>query len=105
IELAELMCKSIPGVERVIFSNTGSEAVQSALRLARAFTGRKKIVKFEGHYHGWMNNVLVSNSPPPEKFGQTIASTGGQPEEEFSLTITAPWNDLPALEKILDQHK
>ena len=105
IELAEMMVRAIPGVEQVIYSNTGSEAVQAALRLARGFTGRDKLVKFEGHYHGWQNNVLVSNHPTSEQFGRTVPDCGGQPEPEYSLTITCPWNDLSALEAAFREHK
>ncbi len=101
IELAEKMVSVIPGVERVIFSNTGSEAIQAALRMARAYTGCEKFVKFEGHYHGWLNNVLVSNHPTPDQYGTTVADCGGQPLSEYALTLTCPWNDLEALEKIL----
>lgn len=102
IELAEKMVEVIPGVERVIFSNTGSEAVQAALRLARGYTGRDLFVKFEGHYHGWQNNVLVSNHPTPEQFGKTVSDCGGQPQAEYSLTITCPWNDLGALQAVFE---
>lgn len=105
IRLAELMCDGrIPGVEQVIFSNTGSEAVQVALRLARGYTGRDKIVKFEGHYHGWMNNVLVSYRPKPEQLGHSAPSCGGQPAAEFADTISIPWNDLLALECAFAEH-
>jgi len=104
IDLAEKMIAAIPGTQRVIFSNTGSEAVQAALRLARGFTGREKIIKFEGHYHGWLNNVLVSNHPSEDQFGKTVPDCGGQPPAEYSLTLTAAWNDLPALEAVMDAH-
>src|SRR5579872_3495377 len=53
VDVAETICKSFPGVEKVRFANTGTEAVMAAVRVARAFTGKKKIVKFEGAYHGW----------------------------------------------------
>jgi glutamate-1-semialdehyde 2,1-aminomutase len=58
IQVAQQICDLVPGVDQVIFANSGTEAVQAALRIARASTGRNKIIKFEGHYHGWMNNVL-----------------------------------------------
>ena len=105
IELAEKMTRVIPGVERVIFSNTGSEAVQAALRLARGFTGRQKFIKFEGHYNGWLNNVLVSNHPEPGQFGQTVGDCGGQPQAEYSLTVSCPWNDLDALRVVFKEHE
>ena len=104
IELAEKMKSVVPGAERVIISNTGSEAVQAALRLARAFTGRDKFIKFEGHYHGWQNNVLVSNHPTTAEFGATVADCGGQPAAEYSLTVTSPWNDLEALKSVLEKY-
>jgi len=104
ITLAEKMVEVLPGVDRVIFSNSGTEAVQAALRLARGFTGRDMFVKFEGHYNGWLNNVLVSNHPTAEQFGQTVADCGGQPEAEFSLTLTCPWNDLQALRSLFDEY-
>lgn len=104
IDLAKRMCDAVPGVERVIYSNTGTEAVQAALRIARAYTGRKKIIKFEGHYHGWMNNMLVSVHPSEEQLGATSATCGGQPADEFSLIITLPWNDLDPLKQALADH-
>ena len=103
IELAELMLDILPGVERVIFGNSGTEAVQAALRLARAYTGRAKVVKFEGHYHGWMNNVLVSYRPAASDPCVAKAGCGGQPASEFGDTIVLPWNDLSAIEAAFQQ--
>jgi glutamate-1-semialdehyde 2,1-aminomutase len=105
IELAELIREVVPGAERVIFSNTGSEAVQAALRLARAFTGRPLIIKFEGHYHGWFNNVLVSYKPRADDAIEPLPTCGGQPPHEFADTLVAPWNDLAALERLLATHE
>ncbi len=99
IELAELLVQAVPGVERVILSNTGTEAVQAALRLARAHTGRTKIIKFEGHYHGWLNNVLVSYRLKPSDPCTALATCGGQPESEFADTLVLPWNDLAVVEE------
>ena len=104
IELAELLVKVLPGVERVLFSNTGTEAVQTTLRLCRAFTGRDKIIKFEGHYHGWMNNVLVSVHTAPENLGKTVPMAGGQPLSEIADIIALPWNDLEVLERAFEEH-
>jgi glutamate-1-semialdehyde 2,1-aminomutase len=104
IELAELMTSVVPGLERVIFSNTGSEAVQAALRLARAFTGRPLFVKFEGHYHGWFNNVLVSYRPKAADPIEALPTCGGQPAREFADTVVVPWNDLAALERAFAEH-
>jgi glutamate-1-semialdehyde 2,1-aminomutase len=104
IELAELLVRVLPGVQRVILSNTGTEAVQAALRLARAFTGRNKIIKFEGHYHGWLNNVLVSYRLKPEDPCASLPTCGGQPDSEYADTVVVPWNDLSALEHALEHH-
>ncbi|MCC6491778.1 MAG: aspartate aminotransferase family protein [Pirellulales bacterium] len=102
-ELAELLIDVLPGVERVIFSNTGTEAVQAALRLARAYTGRTKVVKFEGHYHGWLNNILVSYRLKPADPCQPMPACGGQPEAEYAETLVLPWNDLAAVENAFRQ--
>lgn len=66
---AQLICEIVPCAERIRFGLSGTEMVQAAMRLARAATGRKTIIKFEGHYHGWLDNILWSVSPPPDKFG------------------------------------
>ena len=69
-EAAELVCDMVPCAERVRFGSSGTEVVQAALRLARAATGRSIIVKFEGHYHGWLDNVLWSVAPTPDADGR-----------------------------------
>ncbi len=70
IEVAEMIQKIVPNAERVRFANTGTEAMMAAIRLARGVTGRPKILKFEGHYHGWHDDVLVSsNVMPPSRAG------------------------------------
>ena len=104
IDLARKLVDAVPGVEQVIFSNTGSEAIQATVRLARAATGRNKIIKFEGHYHGWMNNVLVSYHPTADQLGHAVATCGGQPEAEFQDTLVCAWNDIDALSQLLEQH-
>lgn len=104
IELAELITRVVPGLEQVIFSNTGTEAVQSAIRISRAATGREKIVKFEGHYHGWMNNIFVSYRPQGDNPFLPEPGCGGQPANEYQNVLTLPWNDLGALEACFAQH-
>ncbi len=105
IALARRIIAAVPGVEQVIFSNSGSEAVQAALRVARAATGRGKFIKFEGHYHGWFNNVLVSYHPTPEQLGRAAPTCGGQPAAEYQDTLVLPWNDKAALERAFSEHK
>ena len=107
IELAEKLQKHIPSAELMRFCLDGSEAVQTAFRLARAKTGRKKFLRFEGHYHGWLDNVAWANSAPSlEATGSYEAPTvfawsGGLPETAREEFITLPWNNLALVEKIV----
>ena len=99
-EVAELLRDAIPCAERVVYANSGTEIVQVALRLARAVTGRPKYLKFEGHYHGWDDSVLVSYRPTldaiQEAAGKPIAVGAGQrPNRE---TVAVEWNDRAAVE-------
>ncbi|MBT3602678.1 MAG: aminotransferase class III-fold pyridoxal phosphate-dependent enzyme, partial [Candidatus Latescibacteria bacterium] len=109
IALAKRMTEVVPGVEQVIFSNTGTEAIQTTLRLARTQTGRTKFIKFEGHYHGWANNVLLSYHATDEEAGNLEApnvapSMGGQPASEYTEAIVLPWNRLDLLEQTFEKH-
>ena len=100
VEYAELLTKVIPGVDMVRFCNSGTEANMYALRLARAYTKRKYVVKMEGGWHGGYDALHVGVSRPyrgPE--------SAGLPEEYVSLTILVPFNDLDALEKALKEHE
>lgn len=109
VELAERVCRLVPAAERVRFGSSGSEVVQAAFRIARHATGRQRIVKFEGHYHGWFDNVLVSVSPPPERAGPREApvpvpgSLGAHPRAVEELLVL-PWNDPELLEQTLRAH-
>lgn len=104
LRVAQQIVDMVPGIEQVIFSNTGTEAVQAAIRIARALTGRSKIIKFEGHYHGWMNNILVSYHPAAGDPDETQPSCGGQPASEHADTLALPWNDLAAVQAAFAQH-
>jgi glutamate-1-semialdehyde 2,1-aminomutase len=110
IEVAEMLRRIIPNAERVRFANTGTEAVMAALRLARGYTGRPKILKFEGHYHGWYDDVLVSSNPlPPAVAGHPndpvkIPDSSGLNRHALDDTIVVPWNDLAALERAIANH-
>jgi glutamate-1-semialdehyde 2,1-aminomutase len=106
VEVAQQICRMVPCAERVAFSNTGSEAVQLALRLARAFTGRRKIVKFEGHYHGWIDNLLISYHPkrPFSPAYKPQLTSEGQSRATLSDVIVLPWNNPEALENTLRKH-
>ena len=98
------------GVDLVRFSNSGTEATMDAIRVARGFTGREKIVKFEGGYHGHHDDVLVSIQPAREAMGppespSTVAASAGIPRSRISETIVAPFNEAAHLEGILDAHR
>ena len=105
IELAEKLKKYIPSAELLRFCLDGSEAVQTAFRLARAKTGRKKFLRFEGHYNGWLDNVAWGLSTPSlEALGERESPavfpwTEGLPETSQNEFIILPWNDLALLEK------
>ncbi len=95
IELAEAIRAAMPAVERVRMVSSGTEASMSAIRLARAATGRKRILKFEGCYHGHADSLLVGAGSGVATLG--IPGSPGVPEEFTALTIQAPFNDLAAV--------
>jgi glutamate-1-semialdehyde 2,1-aminomutase len=99
VEAAELVCEALGWADMVRFNMTGTEAVQAALRLARAVTGRRRIIRFEGQYHGWLDNVLIKFEPGPAQ-----AASAGQLPEALDATIVVPWNDLDALSATLAAH-
>ncbi|MBN9316779.1 MAG: aspartate aminotransferase family protein [Devosia sp.] len=107
-EAARLVCEMVPSAERMRFGSSGSEVDQAAIRLARAATGKRKIIKFEGHYHGWFDNVLWSTAPAVASAGPAnaptpvIGSKGQLPESADDLTVL-PWNDLEILEAHLKE--
>jgi len=110
VVVAEKVQQFVPCAELVRFCNSGSEAVQAALRLARGYTGKRKFLKFEGHYHGWFDNVLFSVSPPLEKVGPRespcpVPWSQGQVEACAGEVVILPWNDLQLVEKTIAQHR
>ena len=102
VEMAELICAWVPSVEKVRMVNSGTEATMSCVRLARGFTGRDKIVKFEGCYHGHVDSLLVRAGSGALTHGQP--DSAGVPGALAELTITLPFNDAEALEKIFAAH-
>ncbi len=96
IELAEEVCRALPSVEMVRFVSSGTEASMSAMRLARAATGRARILKFEGCYHGHVDALLVGAGSGVATLG--IPGTPGVPASFAELTVQAPFNDLAAVE-------
>jgi glutamate-1-semialdehyde 2,1-aminomutase len=110
LEVAEMLQKIVPNAQRVRFANTGTEAMIAAIRLARGVTGRPKILKFEGHYHGWHDDLLIASSVlPPAALGLPsspvkIPDSSGLNRHALDDTIVVPWNDLEAVERAIENH-
>ena len=107
--LAERLCRLLPGAEVVRFATSGTEAVLMALRLARAFTGRTRILKFEGHYHGWSDQAYISARPSLNEAGPAsapvpVAGSPGMPPSVLDDVVVAGWNDLAAVAAAFDRH-
>ena len=103
VVLAEMICRAMPSVEKVRLVNSGTEATMSAIRLARAFTGRYKIIKFDGCYHGHADVFLV-------KAGSGVATLGlpdspGVPPQDSELTISVPFNDIETVQQTLEVNR
>src|SRR6184192_2228980 len=103
VEMAELICDWIPSIEKVRMVNSGTEATMSCIRLARAFTGRDKIVKFDGCYHGHADALLVKAGSGALTHGQP--SSGGVPPAFADLTISLPFNNAELLKKAFQENK
>ena len=108
-EVARKLCEMVPCAEKVRFSGSGTETTWYAIRTARAFTGKRKIVKFEGHFHGYNDYLGYSAWPPPEAAGLAesplpVVETAGIPPEVQELVIVLPWNDAAVLERTLQRH-
>jgi glutamate-1-semialdehyde 2,1-aminomutase len=102
-DLAERVIAAVPSIEKLRFVSSGTEATMSAIRLARAFTGRKYIVKFEGCYHGHADGLLVKAGSGVATFG--IPGSAGVPEEAAHFTLALPYNDVAAVEAAFAKHK
>ncbi len=107
-DAARMICDMVPSAQLMRFACSGSEAIQAALRIARAHTGRDQIVKFEGHYHGWFDNVLWSVAPPADWLDShndpaPYPGSAGQLASAGDAITALPWNDLEALEARLSK--
>ncbi len=108
VKAAEKVVEAVPGIEQVRFTNSGSEAVGTAVRLARATTGRRIIVRFEGHYHGWQDTVYWSNHVDPELAGpadhpRPVAMGLGIPAELESTLVVLTWNDPESFVRLMEE--
>lgn len=101
LEMAELINHLVPSMEQVRLVSSGTEATMSAIRLARGFTNRQKIVKFEGCYHGHADALLVKAGSGLLTFG--TPSSAGVPAEVAAHTLTLPYNDIPSLQKLFSE--
>jgi glutamate-1-semialdehyde 2,1-aminomutase len=108
VELAELIASRLPSVDQVRFTNSGTEAVMMALKAARAFTGRPKIAKCEGAYHGSYDYAEVSLDPTPDEWGRnapvSVAYARGTPDNVLTDVITIPFNDPDAAVSLIREH-
>jgi glutamate-1-semialdehyde 2,1-aminomutase len=109
IEAAESVVDAVPCWDLVRFANTGTEAVLAALRMARAYTGRTKILRFEGHYHGWSDQVHFSAKPALDLVGDEarptpVPGTAGIPDVMADLLVVRQWNDPDILEQTFAEH-
>jgi glutamate-1-semialdehyde 2,1-aminomutase len=103
VTLAETLVRHIPSAERVLLTNSGSEATYAALRLARAATGRTAIIKFQGTYHGWHDAILMNVISPPDKIGKKDPLSLGMLPGAVDNTLILPFNDVDALTELLQQ--
>lgn len=106
--VSEKVQQLAPCAERVAFSSSGSEAVQLALRLARGFTGRNLILKFEGHYHGWIDSVLLSYHPRADQVGDyaapnVVVESRGQVTNAAENVVVAPWNSVESVTRVFER--
>ena len=105
IELAEAICEAVPCCEQVRFVTSGGEADMYAIRLARAYTGKTKILKFEGGYHGMSAEAQMSLAPSVQvNFPKAVPDSAGIPQDVADNILIAPFNDLVAVESLLSEH-
>jgi glutamate-1-semialdehyde 2,1-aminomutase len=111
VELAEIFARLVPCAEKVRFCLSGTEAVQLAIRLARAYTKRRFFIRFEGHYHGWLDNVLggmvddnTTGRPHAIESNLDPLNTEGKDPKSFEQSFKLPWNDIDVLERVLGKY-
>jgi glutamate-1-semialdehyde 2,1-aminomutase len=110
VALAELLTGRVPGLDRIRFGNSGTEAIMMAIKAARSYTGRDRVAKFEGAYHGYYDDVQVSYGSRPDEWGPddapaSVPSSGGVPKHRVLETLVLPWNDRDACERLITAHR
>ena len=101
-QMAKLICEAIPSIERVRMTSSGTEATMTAIRLARGFTGRNMIAKFDGCYHGHADSLLIKSGSGVATLG--IPGSPGIPDEIARLTLSLPYNDLETLQTAVERY-
>ena len=109
IELAEKLCRIIPCLDKVRFCTSGSEATMHLIRACRGFTGRDKVLRLEGHFHGYHEMIYIGGQPPMDKLEENrrkpYIESAGIPEVFRDLIVTAPFNDLEVLNEVIAANK
>ena len=105
VKLAEKVYFHVPSAEKVLFCNSGTEATFAALRLSRAFTGREKIIKFQGCYHGGSDELAMNVISPADKVGKKDPLSAGSLQSTIDRTLICTFNDLDSVERTLQQNK
>lgn len=104
IRLAEKVVEHVPSAEMALAFSSGSEATYMAVRLARGVTGREKLIKFQGTFHGWHDYLLMNIASPADKIGHKDPGSAGQLQDAIDNTIIVPFNDLEATERAIAAH-
>jgi glutamate-1-semialdehyde 2,1-aminomutase len=109
VDLADEICRRAPAIDRLRFTNSGTEAVMMAIKAARGYTGRSMVAKFEGCYHGTYDIAEISVSPPLDQAGPAAApaslrESAGVPPEVVEQVLVMPFNDREAVERLVEQH-
>lgn len=104
IRLAEKVVEHVPSADMALAFSSGSEATYMAVRLARGVTGREKLIKFQGTFHGWHDYLLMNIASPADKIGKKDPGSAGQLQDAIDNTIIVPFNDLAATERAIAEH-
>lgn len=104
VKLAEKVCQHVPSAEKILFCNSGSEATFHALRLSRAVTGRQKIIKFQGCYHGWPDELAMNVISPPDRLGKKDPLSEGSLQSTLERTLICKFNDIDSVQQAIERN-